>query len=314
MILRGGKFCNYLNKLDSCQPLCYITEMIIDGKAIAAQIEQEIKEKVRHYKTRKPCLAVILVGSHPASLIYVKRKTEACERVGILSLKKEFPATLKEDELIQEIEKLNRDPRVDGILIQLPLPPHMNPTRIMQCIDPAKDIDGFHPINIGKLLVGETDGFVPCTPLGIKVLLERSGIETAGKHALVLGRSNIVGKPMAALLMQSKSGGNATVTIAHSQTKDLKNLCRQADILIAAIGQPRYIKADMVKEGAVVIDVGINKIDNPEKKVGYQIVGDVDFENVEKKCSFITPVPGGVGPMTIAMLLSNTLTSFERRK
>lgn len=287
--------------------------MIIDGKAIASQIEQEIKERVAQYKKRKPCLAVILVGSHPASQIYVKRKTEACEKAGILSLRKEFPETFSETSLILEIEKLNKDPNVDGILVQLPLPHQINPNLITQLIDPAKDIDGFHPLNLGKLLMGETDGFIPCTPLGIKVLLERSGIETSGKQALVLGRSNIVGKPMAALLMQSRFGGNATVTVAHSRTKDIPTLCRQADILIAALGQPLFIKADMVKEGAVVIDVGINKITNLSKKAGYQLVGDVDFDNVEKKCAFITPVPGGVGPMTIAMLLSNTLTSYERR-
>jgi len=288
--------------------------MLIDGKEIARKIEEEIKEKVSRYKIRKPCLAVILVGSHPASLIYVKRKTEACERAGIISLRKEFDSTLTEAELIHEIEKLNKNPDVDGILVQLPLPSHINPTKITQCVDPSKDIDGFHPINVGKLLIGETDGFVPCTPLGIKVLLERSGIDASGKQVLVLGRSNIVGKPVAALLMQSQEGGNATVTIAHSRTKNIKKLCLQSDIIIAAIGQPKFITADMIEEGTVVIDVGINKIDNPSKKAGYQIVGDVDFENVKDKCSFITPVPGGVGPMTIAMLLSNTLKSFEQRQ
>ncbi len=288
--------------------------MLIDGKEIAQQIELEVKEKVSRYTKRKPCLAVILVGSHPASLIYVKRKTEACAKAGILSLGKEFSPSLTEAELIQEIEKLNQNPEVDGILVQLPLPSHINPTKITECVDPSKDIDGFHPINVGKLLIGETDGFISCTPLGIKVLLQRSGIDAGGKHVLIIGRSNIVGKPMAALLMQSQPGGNATVTVAHSKTQDIKKLCLQADIIIAAIGQPKFIKADMVKDGAVVIDVGINKIDNPEKKSGYEIVGDVDFDNVVKKCSFITPVPGGVGPMTIAMLLSNTLTSFERRE
>lgn len=286
--------------------------MLIDGKEIARQIELEIKEKIARLKKRKPCLAVILVGSHPASQIYVSRKTAACQNAGMLSLRKEFSETLSEDALVQEIEKLNQNPEVDGILVQLPLPAHINPTRITQCVDPKKDVDGFHPVNVGKLLIGETDGFIPCTPLGIKVLLERSGIDVGGKNALVIGRSNIVGKPMAALLMQSQPGGNATVTIAHSRTKDIKKLCLEADIIIAAIGQPQFIKADMVKEGTVIIDVGINKIDNAAKKAGYQIVGDVDFENVAPKCAFITPVPGGVGPMTIAMLLSNTLTSYER--
>lgn len=287
--------------------------MLIDGKEISRQIEAEIKNKVSTYKTCKPCLAVILVGSHPASLIYVKRKTEACEKAGILSLRKEFPPTLTESELLVEIEKLNQNPCVDGILVQLPLPSHINPTQIMQCIAPNKDIDGFHPINIGKLLIGETDGFVPCTPLGIQVLLARSGINTSGKQVLVLGRSNIVGKPVAALLMQNHEGANATVTIAHSRTQNIKSLCLQSDIIIAAMGQPKFLTKDMVKEGAIIIDVGINKIDNPSKKAGYQIVGDVDFDNVAPKCSFITPVPGGVGPMTIAMLLSNTLKSFEQR-
>ncbi len=211
------------------------------------------------------------------------------------------------------IAKLNRDPEVDGILVQMPLPPHVNPNKINIQIDPKKDVDGFHPMNIGKLLIGEKDGFFPCTPLGVKTLLDRSGVDLTGKHAVVLGRSNIVGKPMAAMLMQSNGGGNATVTIAHRFSQDLTTLCRLADLLIVAIGQPQFIKADRVKEGAVVIDVGINKIDEPTRPSGYRIVGDVDFENVKKKCALITPVPGGVGPMTIAMLLSNTLQSFTNR-
>jgi len=280
---------------------------IIDGKAIADQIQAEIKETVDNLVGRKPCLAVILVGEHPASVIYVNRKTQACAQSGIISIKKELPPKISEENLIREIEVLNRDPNVDGILIQLPLPHHINPSKVTKCVNPEKDVDGFHPANVGKLLIGETDGFYPCTPFGIKVLLERSGIEIEGKYAVVVGRSNIVGKPTAVMLMQS----NATVTIAHKYTQNLDDLCRQADILIAAIGQPLFIRADMVKEGVAIIDVGINKIDDPSRKAGYRIVGDVDFENVKEKCAFITPVPGGVGPMTIAMLLTNTLLSYQ---
>jgi methylenetetrahydrofolate dehydrogenase (NADP+)/methenyltetrahydrofolate cyclohydrolase len=287
--------------------------MIIDGKKIADEIQQEIKHSIQQLTTRPPCLAVLLVGDHPASQIYVNRKTQACEAVGIQSIKSLLPATISEEELLEKIEALNHNPHVDGILVQLPLPHHINPTRITHGINPAKDVDGFHPYNVGKMLIGETDGFLPCTPLGIKVLMERSAIDLSGRHALVIGRSNIVGKPMAALLMQRTPGGNATVTVAHRHSTNLKELCQIADIVIVAIGQPQFITADMVKEGAVVIDVGINKIADPSKKSGYQIVGDVDFVHVAPKCSYITPVPGGVGPMTIAMLLHNTLLSYKKR-
>lgn len=287
--------------------------MLIDGKAVADQIQQEIKQKISQIKGRKPCLAVLIIGDHPPSKIYVERKTKACADVGILSLKNEYPASISEQELVKEIEKLNANEAIDGILVQLPLPFHINPLKITQYIDPFKDVDGLNPINVGKLLIGEQDTFLPCTPLGVKVLLERTGIDVAGKHVLVIGRSNLVGKPMAAILMQSASGGNATVTIAHSRTTNLKEFCRMADILIAAIGQPKLITADMVKEGAVVIDVGINKVADPARSCGYQLVGDVDFDNVKDKCSYISPVPGGVGPMTIAMLLSNTLRSYFRK-
>lgn len=287
--------------------------MIIDGKKIADEIQQEIKNSIQQLTTRPPCLAVVLVGDHPPSQIYVNRKTQACEAVGIHSIKDLLPAAISEGDLIAKVEALNRNPNVDGILVQLPLPHHINPMRITHCIDPSKDVDGFHPYNVGKMLIGELNGFLPCTPLGIKVLMERSAIDFSGKHVLVIGRSNIVGKPMAALLMQSTPGGNATVTVAHRHTKNLKNLCQIADVVIVAIGQPKFITADMVKEGAVVIDVGINKIADPSKKSGYQIVGDVDFANVAPLCSYITPVPGGVGPMTIAMLLHNTLLSYQRR-
>lgn len=284
--------------------------MLIDGKEIAKQIQEEIKQTIAKIRGPKPSLAVIMVGDHPASQIYVERKAKACEEVGIGSIKRKFPSSLSEDDLCREIDQLNRSDKINGILIQLPLPSHINPLKVMQRIDPHKDVDGLHPTNIGKLLLGFQDTFIPCTPLGIKVLLERSKIEVAGKQALVIGRSNLVGKPMAAILMQSSPGGNATVTIAHSKTRNLKELCQMADILIAAIGQPKFVTREMVKESAVIIDVGINKILNSSKSSGYELVGDVDFENVKDKCSYITPVPGGVGPMTIAMLLSNTLKSY----
>ncbi len=287
--------------------------MILDGKKIADEIQQEIRETIKHYKGRQPCLAVILIGHHAPSQIYVNRKTQACETVGIQSIKRELPATITEKELLEEVESFNLNPLVDGILVQLPLPTHINPTHVTRAINPAKDVDGFHPLNVGKMLIGETDGFIPCTPLGIKVLLERCSINMVGKHALVIGRSNIVGKPMAALLMQSTPGGNATVTIAHRYSTNLKALCLLADVMIVAIGQPKFITVDMVKEGAILIDVGINQIPDPTRKSGYQIVGDVDFKNVQSKCAYITPVPGGVGPMTIAMLLYNTLMSYRHK-
>lgn len=286
--------------------------MILDGKKIADEIQKEIKERVQSYTQRKPCLAVVLVGNHIPSQIYVNRKTQACELAGVHSTKFELPDNITEESLIAKIDILNQDSSVDGILVQLPLPSHINPIKITHRISPNKDVDGFHPINVGKMLIGETDGFFPCTPFGIKVLLERYDIEMTGKHVVVIGRSNIVGKPMAALLMQSSPGGNATVTVAHRYSRNLKELCLLADMIIVAVGQPRLITSDMIKEGAVVVDVGINKIPDSSKKSGYQIVGDVDFENVKDLCSYITPVPGGVGPMTIAMLLYNTLLSYQK--
>lgn len=288
--------------------------MIIDGKAIADQIQLEIQRQVESIQGRKPCLAVILVGNHPASKIYVNRKTQACEAAGILSLRQNLSEDISEQSLLNTLDALNANPDVDGILLQLPLPSHINTAHVLHRISPAKDVDGLHPYNAGKLLMGDTDGFAPCTPLGIKVLLERSGIQVAGRHALILGRSNLVGKPMASLLMQNAPGANATVTIAHSRSSNLKELCLQADILIAAIGSPKFVTADMVKNGAVIVDVGINKIEDLSSAKGYQIVGDVDFENVQEKCAFITPVPGGVGPMTIAMLLNNTVRSYSMRR
>ncbi len=279
--------------------------MLINGSKIAAELRAEYKEIISTFKERAPCLALVMVGKDPASEIYVKYKTQACEEVGIRSIRKIFPETISEQLLLEEIERLNVDNAVDGILVQLPLPPHINPSLVMRMIAPEKDVDGFNPINIGKLFMGETDGFVPCTPLGITVLLERSNIDISGKHAVIIGRSNIVGRPMAALLLRKGAGGDATVTVIHSKSTNIPSICRSADILIAAIGQPHFITADMVKEGAVVIDVGINRVHSSSK-----LIGDVDFASVKEKCAAITPVPGGVGPMTIAMLLHNTIKSY----
>ena len=279
--------------------------MIIDGKAIAKTIEDNLKQAIAHIKGRKPALAFIRVGEDPASKAYIRMKKKKCGEIGILSIDKELPEKTTEDQLLEEIDTLNADSAVDGILVQLPLPKHINTHYILEAIHPEKDVDGFHPLNVGKLLLGEKSGFFPCTPYGIQVLLDHAKIDTTGKHVVIVGRSNIVGKPLAALLMQKEKGANATVTVAHSATKNLKGLCQSADILIAAMGSPHFIKADMVKEGAVVIDVGINRSSD-------KLVGDVDFDAVAPKCSHISPVPGGVGPMTIAMLLSNTLLSYQR--
>lgn len=282
---------------------------IIDGASIAKEIREEIKQSIlQNPFHRSPKLVVVQVGEHPASLIYIQNKIKACHEVGIESQRITLAETISEEELLENICLLNEDESVDGILVQLPLPRQINPMSVNSFISPHKDVDGFNPISIGKLLLGETDGFIPCTPLGIRVLLERYQIQTTGKNALIIGRSNIVGKPLAAMLMQNHPYGNATVTIAHSKTHDLTSLTKQADILIAAIGHPHLIKEEMVKEGAVVIDVGINRLNNSSK-----IVGDVDFDRVKNKCSFISPVPKGVGPMTIAMLLQNTYYSFNKK-
>lgn len=284
--------------------------MIIDGKQIAHEIQSEIKNFTDSLKFRKPCLAVVLVGNHPASKIYVSNKIKACSSIGIESVKFEFPETLAETELLALIENLNQNQNVDGILVQLPLPQHINPLLVTQKITPEKDVDGFHPLNIGKMATGEGGGFIPCTPLGIKTIMQRMKIETEGKQVLILGRSNIVGKPMALLLMDRSGSFNATVTVANRHTPNIEELCQKADIIIAAMGSPLFVKSHMVKDGAVVIDVGMNKITIDGK---HKFVGDVDFEHIKEKCSFITPVPGGVGPMTIAMLLSNTILSYKRR-
>jgi len=278
--------------------------MLIDGKIIALEIQAEIERKIATIEGRKPGLAVILVGENPASHSYVRSKRKACASVGIVSIVIELPATIAESDLLKQIDQLNRDPLVDGILVQLPLPHHIDEKTITAAISPNKDVDGFHPYNVGKMLLGEEGGFLPCTPHGIQVLLEKSKIQVEGKHVVIVGRSNIVGKPLAAILMQKKPHCNATVTVAHSQSEHLTTLTRSADILVAAIGRPFFVKKEMVKPGATVIDVGINRL--PDGR----LVGDVDFAPVAEVASHITPVPGGIGPMTIAMLLKNTLLSF----
>jgi len=285
-----------------------MTAKIIDGEAIAAEVRNEVKVGVDKLKASgiTPCLAAVLVGDVPASQVYVRTKRKACEHVGLSSVLHTPAGDISEAQLLALIDQLNDDPAVHGILIQLPLPDHVDEAKVIERLSPSKDVDGFHPSNVGKLVIG-MDTFKPCTPAGVQELLVRSGIEIAGKHAVVIGRSNIVGKPMANLLVQKHKDANATVTVCHSRTRDLAALTRQADILIAALGSPHIVTADMVKEGAVVIDVGINRVDDASAKKGYRIVGDVDFDAVSQVASAITPVPGGVGPMTVAMLMVNTL-------
>lgn len=283
---------------------------IIDGKLIAQSIREEIKIKTEALKTKgiTPCLAVILVGSNPASVSYVTGKQKALAEVGMNDRSVRLPESTTEQELISLIQELNADKSVHGILVQLPLPQHIDEEKIILAIDPAKDVDGFHPVNVGNLVIGKKS-FLPCTPHGIIVLLKRMNIETDGKSAVVIGRSNIVGKPAALLL--ARKDLNATVTICHSGTKNIADITRRADILIAAAGRTNIVTADMVKEGSAVIDVGVNRIPDASKKSGFRLAGDVDFENVKEKAAFITPVPGGVGPMTIAMLMANTLEAAE---
>lgn len=279
---------------------------LINGKEIAKKIREELKKQIDLLKNRKPGLAFILVGEDIPSQTYVRMKKKACLEIGIHSETLKLPESTSEKELLFHIHTLNQNENIDGILVQQPLPKHLSESKIVEAILPQKDVDGFHPINIGKLLLGGTDGLSPCTPLGVIELLKSCKIDPSGQHVVIIGRSNIVGKPLAALLIQKKPYANATVTLAHSQTKNLENICQKADILIAAIGKPHFIKPNFIKEGAIVIDVGINRVND-------KIVGDVDFETVKNKTSVITPVPGGVGPMTIAMLLSNTLLSYQRR-
>ncbi|AFH49515.1 5,10-Methylene-tetrahydrofolate dehydrogenase [Ignavibacterium album JCM 16511] len=286
---------------------------LIDGKKIASDIRKELKEKIDKLKAERknvPGLVAIIVGDNPASKIYVASKSKACEEIGMRTKVEKFPATFHEKELIDVIEKYNADKDYHGILVQLPLPKHINENKIIETISPHKDVDGFHPMSVGNLVIGK-ETFVSCTPAGIQELLKRYYINTRGKHVVVVGRSNIVGKPIANLMLQKNDYANSIVTVCHSATPDLSYYTKQADILIAAIGQPEMIKGDMVKEGVVVIDVGINRIEDKASSKGYRIVGDVAFDEVAPKSSYITPVPGGVGPMTIAMLLSNTYKAFK---
>ena len=286
---------------------------LIQGQVIAQLTQDKIKQEIRLLLGRKPGLAFIRVGENPASKVYIQMKKRKCQEVGILSFDQELPENISQEELVSTVQALNNNPNIDGILIQLPLPSHLDTLFILEQIAPSKDVDGFHPVNMGKLLLGDPDGFIPCTPKGIHQLLLESGIPIAGKHVVIVGRSNIVGKPLAALLMQKDPLCNATVTVAHSGSKNLPALCREADILIAAIGQPRFIKKEMIKPGACVIDVGINNIIEPGQ-LKPSLVGDVDFKEVAPLCSYITPVPGGVGPMTITYLLANTLKGFKKNQ
>ena len=283
---------------------------IISGPEVAGQIYDELRVRIEKLKSEgiMPGLAVILVGDDPASQVYVRNKGRKCEELGMRSETIVLPAETSEEELLSRIDALNKDPAIHGFLVQLPLPKHIDEDKVIQAIDPNKDVDGFHPVNVGNMLIGKP-GFLPATPAGVQQMLVRSGIETAGKHVVVVGRSNIVGKPMASLMVQR--GADATVTVVHSRTKDLASITRQADILIVAIGKARFITADMVKDGAVVIDVGTNRIEDPTHPKGSRLVGDVDFDEVSKKASAITPVPGGVGPMTICMLMANTVKAAE---
>ena len=286
-----------------------MTANILDGKALAEEIRREVAMGVAEMQQKHgitPGLAAVLVGDDPASAIYVRNKRRACDEVGMVSNTILLPTDSTNEQVLAQVQALNNDPRFHGILVQLPLPVQVDERLIMESLDPSKDVDGLHPFNVGKLVQGRAD-FVPGTPAGIQQILLRSGHDPAGANVVVCGRSDIVGKPMAILLMQRADGANATVTICHTRTKNMADITRQADILVSAIGSPNVITADMVKEGAVVIDVGINRVDDDSRKSGYRLVGDVNFEEVSEKASAITPVPGGVGPMTIAMLLVNTL-------
>ena len=288
---------------------------IIDGKAIAAIVNEETRRRVEALRAagKTPGLAVVLIGDDPASQIYVNSKVKKCAELGIYSEKHLLPGDSTMADVLALIGKLNSDPAIDGILVQSPPPPQIDEAKVIEAIDPDKDVDCFHERNVGRLLIGEREGFRPCTPWGVMVLLEKSGIDPAGKHAVVIGRSNIVGKPMAALLMQKARGANATVTVVHSGTRDIARYTRDADLLIAAIGKPEFVTGDMIKPGATVIDVGINRIPNPTGGKP-RLVGDVKFDEAREVAGAGTPVPGGVGPMTIAILMSNAVTACERRK
>jgi len=290
--------------------------ILLDGKKTSATIKDEITTSVNNLKDkgkRAPHLAAILVGKDGASMTYVSAKVKACKLVGFESTLIDLPDTTTESELLNEIEKLNKNNEIDGFIVQLPLPKHIDEHKILMAVDPDKDVDGFHPSNVGKMAL-ELPTFLPATPYGIMELLERYKIETSGKHVVVIGRSHIVGRPMSILLSQKRRAGNATVTLVHSRTKNLKEITKKADIVIAALGIAEFLTEDMIKEGVNVIDVGITRVKDSSKKSGFRLAGDVDFKNVSKKAHFITPVPGGVGPMTIAMLLKNTLLAFERKQ
>jgi methylenetetrahydrofolate dehydrogenase (NADP+)/methenyltetrahydrofolate cyclohydrolase len=286
----------------------------IDGTGIAQKVHEESKQRIASLAKRgfRPGLAVILVGDDPASLAYVRSKDKKAAELGLYSVKHELPADTPQERLVTVVRELNADPLIHGILVQSPPPPHINEQAVVETIDPAKDVDGFHPINVAKLAMDDPTGFVPCTPLGCIRLIQEIGFETSGAKAVVVGRSMLVGKPMALLLMRRGKAGDATVTVAHSRTRDLAGITRAADIVIAAIGRPHFLGANHIGNDAVVIDVGINRIEDPHSAKGYRIVGDVDFEAVAERCAAITPVPGGVGPMTIAMLMANTVTACER--
>jgi methylenetetrahydrofolate dehydrogenase (NADP+)/methenyltetrahydrofolate cyclohydrolase len=285
---------------------------IIDGNKIASDIRNELKDKIQkliNEGKNVPGLVTFLIGDNPASQVSVRNKIKDCQEIGMKTQAENHPAGISEEKLLELIQKYNKDDNYHGILVQLPLPKHIDENKVIETISPKKDVDGFHPVSIGNLVIGK-ETFASCTPAGIQELLIRYNIETKGKHVVVLGRSNIVGKPIANIMLQKKEHANSTVTICHSATKNLNGYTKQADILIAAMGSPKFVKGDMVKEDAVVVDVGINRVDDPAKSKGYRLVGDVDFEDVAPHCSYITPVPGGVGPMTRAMLLQNTYKAF----
>lgn len=286
----------------------------IDGVAIAQKVHEETKQRIAQLASRgiQPGLAVVLVGDDPASRAYVRSKDKKAAELGLHSVKHELAADTAQEDLVALVRELNADPAIHGILVQSPPPKHIDEQAIVETIDPRKDVDGFHPVNVAKLALDDPSGFVPCTPLGCVRLIEESGLDTAGANAVVVGRSMIVGKPMALLLMRRGKGGDATVTVAHSRSRDLAGITRKADLVIAAIGRAHFLGADHIGDGAVVIDVGINRVDDPGSAKGYKIVGDVDYEAVAERCAAITPVPGGVGPMTIAMLMANTVTACER--
>lgn len=290
-----------------------MTARLILGKEVSEEIYGELRVRIDALKSRGtvPGLAVVLVGDDPASQTYVRMKGRKCEELGMHSVTEIMPGSATEEELLEKIGELNRDERIHGLLVQLPLPGHIDENTVINAIDPRKDVDCFHPTNVGRMLIGDP-GFLPATPAGVQQMLVRSGVETAGKHTVVVGRSNIVGKPMAAMMMQKGPGADSTVTVVHSRTRDLAAFTRQADILIVAMGRPGSITRDMVKEGAVVIDVGTNRVDDPSSAKGNRLTGDVDFDAVKEVASAITPVPGGVGPMTICMLMANAVKAAER--